>query len=167
MGKRGPKPTPTKVLAARGSWRARTRPAEPDAPSAKPVCPKGRSATWRACWRWLTTQLEAMSLLSTAEEQDIRRYCDAHEHYTRANTHIEKNGLMLEMRNAENQIVQVVKNPMMIERARLSAELLRLGQQFGLTPSARAGLGAMVKPPEGPKQEGKGGTLHFFDQRRA
>lgn len=166
MGKRGPKPTPTKLLAARGSWRAKSRPHEPEPPQAKPACPKGKSPAWRACWQWLTTQLDAMSLLSTAEDRDIRRYCDAQTHYDQINVSIEKNGVMVALYNERGQLVQMTKNPMLLERARLSAELLRLGQQFGLTPSARAGLGATMRTPVKPGEERKHGTVHYFDQHR-
>lgn len=165
MGKRGPKPTPTKVLEARGSWRAKTRPAEPEAPSTKPVCPKGKSKKWVACWTWLTTQLEAMTLLSTAEEKDIARYCDAQVLYDQAVAEIDSLGLVLKLYNNLGQIVSYTTNPQIAVRAKLSQELLRLGQQFGLNPSARAGLGATVRPPA-PKEGAKHGTVHYFDQHR-
>lgn len=162
MGKRGPKPTPTLVLMARGSRRAEARVDEPKAPATKPTCPKGKSPAWRACWRWLTEQLDQMRLLSTAEDKDIRRYCDAHVYYEEACRKLDKHGLMVELTDGEGRLVEVRKNPMILERARFSAELTRLSAVFGLNPASRVGM--KVGPPTSSSKspESGGGASRFF-----
>ncbi len=51
MGSRGPAPTPTETLKARGSWRAKIRDGEPEFKNGKPSCPKFLPAEARAEWR--------------------------------------------------------------------------------------------------------------------
>lgn len=61
MGKRGPAPTPTVTLQARGSWRAKSRAAsESSAPRpGRPTCPSWLSDEARHCWARIVVALEA------------------------------------------------------------------------------------------------------------
>ena len=147
MGKRGPKPTPTSVLKARGSWRAKTRTDEPKPPTATPSCPKGLGPHARSVWKWLSEQLAAMQLLSTAEAKTMERYCVISELHHLTLREIKKHGQMVTLHDSNGNVVQAMKNPLLGERARLSAELLRIEQQFGLTPSARVGLKVNAPSP--------------------
>lgn len=77
MGTRGPAPTPTKILEARGSWRAKTRAGELQFPVERPECPAWLSTEARAEWDRVAKACDAPALACMcewwAEHQRARR----------------------------------------------------------------------------------------------
>jgi phage terminase small subunit len=51
MGKRGPQPTPTKILQLRGSWRAKKRPANVSQTPLKSHAPAWLDAEAKKIWK--------------------------------------------------------------------------------------------------------------------
>jgi phage terminase small subunit len=113
--KRGPPPKPAKILAHRGSSLAKPRLlAEPPAPAGLPVRPDWEPGKALECWDWLVTQLEAMGLLSSADQRVMERYCV----------------MAAEWPTLEPK-----------ERIKSAGALLAIEREYGLTPSARARIG--------------------------
>ena len=112
MGTRGPPPTPTKILAMRGSWRAGRNPAEPRPEPGRPRCPKWLDTDAKAAWRRLVPQLDRMGVVT-------RIYLDKDE---------------------SGRVKGVRPYPQARMAAQLSEQLLRFENHFGMTPSARTRL---------------------------
>src|SRR5262245_50932234 len=77
MAGRGPAPTPTSVLEARGSWRAKTRAGEPRLPTERPSGPAWLSKEAQAEWRRVTRELLRMGVLAKADRAMLAEYCEA------------------------------------------------------------------------------------------
>lgn len=82
MGKRGPKPTPTRILKYRGSRRAQSRTKEPEPPPIVPDDPADVAPPWpladaaREIWDQLIVLLAPMGILTLADKFTLARYCD-------------------------------------------------------------------------------------------
>lgn len=77
MGRRGPKPTPTKVLRAAGSWLAKTRPDEPDATAGIPDPPEYLNDGARRHWMRLVPMLRDTGLLGLEYRDALGDLCHA------------------------------------------------------------------------------------------
>jgi phage terminase small subunit len=63
MGLRGPQPTPTAILRARGSWLVNHRKDEPQPEKGGPPCPRWLNKDARKIWKALIPQLPDELLL--------------------------------------------------------------------------------------------------------
>ena len=73
---RGPKPTPTAILKARGSWRAKDRPdADNSVPVERPVMPDFITGFARTKWYELCTLLLNARILTKLDAFCLARYC--------------------------------------------------------------------------------------------
>lgn len=124
MGKRGPMPTPTKVLKNRGSRRVKHRVGEAEPPPGEIICPPWVTGEARVVWERLSQPLREMGVLTCIDTFAFARYCV----YT-----------VLWLRE--------LSNPGRTEATleRYANQLSRLENCFGLTPSARAAM-AMERP---------------------
>jgi len=141
MGKRGPKPTPTKTLENRGSWRAKKREGEPilelvvqDPDTGELTCPTWLSKEAKRAWKELAPQLQEAGLLAIVDQNALARYCEIWVQWRKAMEFIDKNGQVYEGPGGTRPWPQV----QIAHKG--AAELSRLEQSFGLTPSARVGL---------------------------
>jgi len=143
MGRRGPKPTPTAVLQRRGSWRGKARGKEPRADRGIPACPFPKANAAYAIWQQVTELLDNMGILTVADGLALERYCRLFVRWRKAEAELaSKNDQMVYAITDDAGTVKSIQQLPHVAIARtLSAELSRLEQQFGLTPSARAGLG--------------------------
>ena len=117
MPGRGRPPTPTAILKARGSWRAKIRRCEPQPPGDPVDCPVWLEGTARETWRELAPILRSMGVLTIADRNAFVRYCVLWANWREA---LSGGG-----RKAKKCLA-------------LSESLGRLEQQFGLTPASRA-----------------------------
>ncbi len=143
MGKRGPPPTPTKTLKARRSWRAKLRKNEPEPPKAKPRCPTWLRDEAKVTWKRLTPILDHMGLLTTADINILARYCQTYARWREAEEAVAKDGSMV-----ADDDGALTPSPWIKVVERTIEQLLKMEQQFGLTPSARAGWASSKKPSE-------------------
>lgn len=139
MGARGPSPTPTAILDARGSWRANTRPNEPKAPVSVPKCPKGMADDRRALWRSYGKTLASMGVLTENDATALLLLVNAHSDYVSLDNEVQTRGILLQGRCGE-----MVKNPAITLRAEAWKRLLRICQEFGLTPAARTRVSSIA-----------------------
>lgn len=144
MGKRGPRPIPTKILKARGSWRARLNPAEPIAASDAPELPDHLSADAKEIWFRIFPKLLRMRIMGDVDADSLGRYCDALVKWKRAARFLDDHpDLVYPLRgpatpeNPNGRLIGLVPYPQNALYERYARILDRLEQSFGLTPSAR------------------------------
>lgn len=136
MGKRGPAPTPTETLKLRGSWRAPER--ERNAvrtPKGAPDHQDVLEGEALAEWNRIVPSLENAGVLSTIDRAALVAYCEAWALYRDLVERVKETGTTVESASG-----MVHKNPDVATLAETRTAMLRYMQQFGLTPSARAGL---------------------------
>lgn len=131
----GPAPTPTAILKKRGSWRAKTRPLEPQLKLSKPRTPRGLSRKTKLRFKRIASDLFEMRVSSDKDDGPLVRYCQLFDHYDKLMAYIDEHG------TTEVAPDGAVKTrPEFTQMLALSDALLRLEIQFGLTPSARSRL---------------------------
>jgi P27 family predicted phage terminase small subunit len=136
MGARGPARMPTATLKARDSWRAKDR-VDYDADhllcERAPSPPKHLSADAKACWKDVIKPLMAMKVIGPGDLKTLERYCVHWSRWRRANDLIEENGMFEEDENG-----RMVESSYSTAAYRADTALLKIEQQFGLTPSSRS-----------------------------
>lgn len=147
MGLRGPAPIPTPILAARGSKLAiYGRPKEPKPASEAPRCPKALTADARKVWHEVVPMLQRLGVLSRIDGRSLERYCETWVQWRRCRDFLEKYGttypLKTVKRDREGHVFSesvVFKEHRQVKQMYLAhTALLRLEQEFGMTPAARA-----------------------------
>ncbi len=159
MGKRGPKPTPTKVLEMRGSWRASARSDEPQPEPGKPQCPSWMSAEQKRVYRRLARGLQDMGVLAKIDRDVLTRYTVTFVQWMDAEKVLNDKG---PTQNVYGKAVDEDGTPLVIgttdrpEVARslaLGNMLNKLEAKLGLSPADRVGLKAVGKT--GKSKQGK------------
>lgn len=140
MGERGPARTPTRLLDLRGSWRAKLRKDEPQPDRSRPQCPRWLRTEAKRAWKRLVPQLEAMGVLARCDRNALARYCQTFAKWRECEEWLMQNGSVFPIKDGSGQPVGLGEFPQVARAMRLGEQLLRLEKQFGLTPSARAGL---------------------------
>jgi P27 family predicted phage terminase small subunit len=137
MGKRGPAKTPTKMRVLRGE----RRPSQINYLEPKPEvmdafdAPEDISQTARSVWRETVAALKPTGVLTIADIETLRHYCEAVARYRQASDSLNKSGLLVRGRKGD-----AVKNPLN-QIVRDNADLVRAyARELGLTPSSRASL---------------------------
>ncbi len=137
MGKRGPKPTPTAILQARGSWRATANPAEPMPPRGVPAMPDevGADDAAAAVWRRLVPVLSGAGVLTLLDGAVLGHYCMLASMRERAYATLRH----LRLSNPGKPVEQSEFG------RKIVAQILDLGKamravecEFGMTPSSRS-----------------------------
>lgn len=165
VGARGPAPTPTKVLEARGSWRAKLNSKEPRPEPGSPTCPKELGDAEKKVWKALCRILADMGLASKADGAMIERYCRFFVRWRKCEEFIAKNGMTYpvkcpgdrnggppksgyvgELRVEGRPIEYLIgweEYPQLRESHRLHKSLKDVEDRFGLTPAARTRVQSM------------------------
>ena len=142
--KRGPPPTPTEILDIRASWRGSKNPkrkkdATPD--PTRPEKPARLSEAAALVWDELADKLHSAGLLTSADGRAFARLCQMHADYDEAQAWMDEPGHGQWMAGYDKGGDRIwTMNPQRKICDILAAAILRLEQQFGMTPSARAGL---------------------------
>ena len=128
MGKRGPKPTPTAVLALRGSKRANLRDAEPTPAHLDGTPPAPARLTDEAArvWNAAAPEMAATGVLTSLDLTAFERLCRTEALWSRQAKQIEESGQIC---------ARAVRT-----LAKLEEALRHLERNFGLTPADRVGL---------------------------
>lgn len=144
MGHRGPPPTPTHILALRGSKRAvYERGDEPMPLVARPERPEGMPEPVGAVWDRIVGVLEDMGVLTVADGQQLERYARYfHEWHLRQVMLEERYGTTDAIALAYNDEDKVLQGALR-DSLKLDAALKQIENNFGLTPAARARIGAL------------------------
>ena len=145
MGKRGPAPTPTAMLKLRGSWRADINENEPQPDAVAPEKPDELPAEAEAVWDRLISELELMHVLTRADGFALELLARTWGKWMEAERKIEEVGSVYPIKNPDGSIKYLQQTPWVAMSRNYGAELNRLLQQFGLTPSARSRITTAVK----------------------
>lgn len=140
MGKRGPRPTPTAVLRARGSRRADRNPdrLEPEPPPGPPECPAWLNADAKVVWDQMVALLGEMGVLTKADGNALARYATMFVQWRQAQEFVLKHGFVYPLKSGTGVVKGFGQFPQVAIAARLSLALLKIEAEYGLTPSSRA-----------------------------
>lgn len=150
MGRRGPAPTPTRILALRGSPRAGLNPGEPHPDVELPPAPTWIGDDAKKAYDALGARLLALGIMTGVDENALARYAVLWVRYRRCEEFVAKHGEAYPTRGRDKwdgtpgTLLGFKAYPQAKMALGLAAELLRLEREFGLTPAARARLSAEV-----------------------
>jgi len=164
MGQRGPKPTPTKLLALRGSWRAKERAGrEPQpAPLGRTDPPGWLSPEAKTIWGRVTRHLKPHGLMTRLDVNVIARYCELFVMWRHAAEYVNQYGMHQPIKNAKDKVIGMRIAPYTQMMVVLSGELLKIEREFGMTPSARAAFG-IERAKAGEEPAVPQGKSRFFE----
>jgi P27 family predicted phage terminase small subunit len=147
VGKRGPKPLPTAIRLARGTYRPdRSAINEPIA-AGRPKPPAMLKSNPDALkeFRRLVKELSALGILGSVDANALARYAVLWVRWRQAEEMLRRTGDTLAIRDADGKVKHVIPSPHVSITRSLSEQLGRLEGEFGMTPSSRSRI--EVQPP--------------------
>ena len=156
MGRRGPQPTPTAVLEARGSWRAAARKGEPQPKVMVPDCPAWVSDLGREYWDEVAGMLAELGVMTEADRHPLALMVDALARYVAARAMVTTDGVLDEAKATyTTEGGAVCQHPAVNQMNKAMDQTMRLAREFGLTPSSRSGIivGATSGAKEGESKD--------------
>ena len=151
MGKRGPKPEPTILTLAKGNpgkKRINTREPRPKSGNIQP--PKYLSGESLKCWKAITPGLIDSGVMTEADVPTLARYCTMYEQWLRYLADIRAGNDVTTGYNPDGSVKYQQSSPAATMGLKLATALLRIEQEFGLTPSARTGIVAQTEDEDDP-----------------
>jgi P27 family predicted phage terminase small subunit len=152
MGTRGPKPTPTAILKARGSWRA-NRPGEPQPERKAPACPSYLSKPEKAVWKQMVRELTAIGVLTVLDRNPLARYCVVFVRWRTACDFLAKYGTTQPIKDGNGKVKCFQSFPQVAQVNQWEAALHKLEQEFGIGPASRARIVVPERATETPDEE--------------
>lgn len=143
MGKRGKRPEPTVLKIAKGNPGKRPLNGnEPQPPSDDISPPDWVTGVALDKWHDIVPTLLGMGVMTNADVDIIGRYCCMHEQYVKYLEQVRRGLDVLVIRDDAGKVKYMQSAPAATMLNKLSASMLRIAQEFGLTASARSGLNA-------------------------
>ena len=153
MGSRGPQKTPTVQLALVGSHRAKSREGkEPKPKQAKPSTSIKLTTAEKRVFNKTYDMLKSMRLHAASDGNALARYAKNVVLYNAVQAACDEYGEtvpVVKTINGEDVVTGRKRSDESRIRNELESTLLRLEREFGLTPSARAGLQVEKPTDEG------------------
>ena len=141
MGKRGPRPTPTKLKLLRGNPGNRPiNKSEPQPATDGVVMPSHLGEVAAAKWGQVLPLLQAVKVMTRADIEALARYCDTYEWWLATRAKLKKEGDTYPILNDKGDVKYIAQRPEVSIAHKLAVQLRQLEQDFGLNPSARTGL---------------------------
>lgn len=137
----GRKPLPSNLKVLKGT--ARKGRENPDEPKPNPGIPQppahlGRYALME--WGRIVPELQLMGLITNVDMAALAAYCQCFDRWVRAESDIDKNGMMVETTNGN-----IIQSPS-VGIANTALTLMhRYLTEFGMTPSSRSRISAPKK----------------------
>jgi len=160
MGTRGPQRTPTALLKLHGSRLGNDRDkTEPKPEKKTPDCPDWLGDDARQVWDQVVPMLNTMRVLTVADGGPLSRYCESWVRWKKCLAFVKEHGETYVVKHELGDIKAVHSWPEVVTLRGLAAELLRIEQEFGLTPAARARI--QLEPEAAPTvrtRERRGGA---------
>ena len=150
----GPVKTPTEILKIRGSWRAKTRKGEPQPTDGLPAAPRWLGKEEQSVWRAMRRDIESLGVGRLPDANALARYCCLWVRWKVASLFLAAHGESYELLDIKGNVRCHMPYPQVATVNKLSILLLRIEQEFGLTPAARARLSVDVSGRL-PKEDGK------------
>lgn len=157
MGARGPAKTPTATLKQRGSWRGKTRKDEPATEPGIPKCPRWVPKKARKHWKPIAEQLDEIGLMSPTYSLGLAQLVSALAHLIECEALVEEHGYVAGER------VSHAFRAWSVAWDRVDKAI----KQFGMTPSAIAGLSASGKSKDASVEDPKLALLKPPKQKAA
>lgn len=154
MGMRGPKPTPSAIKQARGTYRADRASAKEPVAAGKPVCPQWLGDDAKREFRRVMKILSEMGVTGRVDANALTRYAVLWVRWRAAEQMIAKTGETLPLRDENGKIRYLQQSPYVAIARSLSEQLGRLEDSFGMNPSSRSRLNVStlaVNPSENTK----------------
>jgi P27 family predicted phage terminase small subunit len=141
MGKRGPRKQPTKLRILRGNPSKEAVPDREPEPAANAiVAPAWLAGEALEKWHGLVPQLLACGVLTNVDTEALARYCVIWQEWKKHLSMVQRGADVLVMRDEAGKVRYTQVAPSATLVVKYAAILLRLEQEFGLTPSARTGI---------------------------
>lgn len=147
MGKRGPRPLPSAIKHARGTYRTDRAAANEPTPTGRPSCPKWLSPDAAKEFRRLVKQLSEMQLIGSIDQNALARYASTWVRWRQAIQMIERGGEVTVLKDSDGKVKYVQQSPFSTIARQLSDQLGRLEGEFGMTPSSRSRIEVAPAPP--------------------
>ena len=144
--KPGPKTQPTKLKIIRGNPGQRRLPKnEPKPPLAKKMkCPfssrDDKNHFAREEWNRIVPELCRQGLISKIDVNSLRAYCEAVQVREESYKFLREKGNIVPTKNYKGEIIGYIRAPQLLTWEKAIMIAVRLGAEFGLTPSSRVGL---------------------------
>jgi P27 family predicted phage terminase small subunit len=141
MRGRKPKPTVVKKLNGNPGKRrpSRTVAAPPAISAAEP--PSWLSEDARLEWHRLVQELRQLSILTALDLGALAAYCSAWGDFVEAEREIRKSGAVVKSRDRGS-----VRSPWVLIRNKAREQVVKIGAEFGLSPSSRPRVGHSGNP---------------------
>ena len=94
----------------------------------------------REKWDNVVPKLIGMGVMTNADVDTIARYCTMHEQFVKYLDQCRRGLDVLVIRDESGKVKYMQSTPAATMLSKLAASMLRIEQEFGLTPSARSGL---------------------------
>jgi len=146
MGKRGPRPQPTKLKILRGNPGCRPiNKAEPQPTADGVVMPSHLGEVAAGKWAELLPLLQAVKVMTRADIEALARYCDTYEWWLATRAKLRKDGDTYPILNDKGEVKYIAQRPEVAIAHKLAAQLHALEADFGLNPSSRTKLATQVE----------------------
>jgi P27 family predicted phage terminase small subunit len=113
---------------------------EPQPPSSNITPPSWVTDKALDKWHEVVPLLVSMGVMTDADIEAIARYCAMHEQYLKYLDQVRRGLDVLVMRDDAGRVKYMQSTPAATMMMKLAASMLRIEQEFGLTPSARSGI---------------------------
>ncbi len=141
MGKRGPRPEPTVLKIAKGNpGKRRLNRAEPTPPADAIQPPAWLAGASLEKWHDVVPKLVSMGVMTNADIDTLARYCTMYEQFLKYLCEVRQGNDVLVIRDEAGKVKYMQSTPAATMLTKLAASMLRIEQEFGLTPSARTGI---------------------------
>lgn len=165
MGLRGPKPTPTKILELRGSRVPKLqRRNEPQTALEIPPCPTWLDEEGHAVWARLTQQLYELGVIAAIDQHALGRYVQLFQRWRKMETFVKQYGETYPVKDKLGAVVSFQVFPQVYLAGHLSAQLQKLEDSFGMSPSSRA---RVIQQGKAPAEDALGTFLAAPQRRKA
>jgi P27 family predicted phage terminase small subunit len=110
----------------------------------------------REAWRWIAGKLLDAKLLTALDDLALRLMAESVDMYLRAGVEIEHYGL-----TSVTDKGNTIQHPAVAVRNKAWSQIVKLCQEFGMTPAARTGLAVDAKSAEDDKAQAMAKILGF------
>jgi P27 family predicted phage terminase small subunit len=152
MGKRGPKPLPKALRLARGTHPELINHAEPMPPADNIGPPDWVTGPSRDKYLELAPQLAALRVLTNLDVDLLASYCVLHTEWRKHLALCQKGADLLLYRDSSGKVKHGNISPSAVLVGKLGSQLIRLAEQFGMSPSSRTQLVGSAGPEDSPLQ---------------
>lgn len=149
--KRGRRKRPTAITEAMGNpGKRKINKREPKPDGTPPDVIEGLDAVGLAKYQQMRTALTGLRLVTAIDTDALMQYAWAYQEWIKCRDFISANGSIMSIKDATGKPKYIQQVPQVSMARQYWAIMYRLQQEFGMTPSARAGLSTGSDADTGP-----------------